>query len=233
MGITTVNNYNNSYTLSKKEVTKKEETNQTTSKSNSTEDYLSTLEKLAPSVQFRVGTSFSTAKSGKTLTIHPKILEKMQNNPEQEKETKELIKGVESMTRLVDGIKKATGGTVVYRHSYIDENGKYRSISFTKKDDKLSAKIRENTKKNTEKLMEKSKQNAAKRKAELQKTLEKKKTEKGNQKLDNKIEKMISEKMAASKDGVVYCNDKEMKNFMEIMRQQNNSTIGARVNLQV
>ncbi len=60
----------------------------------STEVYAKELAKLAPSVEFKVGNSYSTAKSGKTLTVNPQLLKKMQNNPEQAKETKELISGV-------------------------------------------------------------------------------------------------------------------------------------------
>lgn len=188
MGMGNYNNvYENKYISSKKEITQKEDVTETTdSKSENTTDYINKLAKLVPSVEFKVGYGFSTAKTGKTLTVNPKLIEKMQNNPEQEKETMEMIKGVETMTRIVDGINKATGRTVVYRHSYIDENGKYCSISFTKKEDKLNAKIREKAKKNSEKFIEKSKEKATEKKEELQKTLEKKKTD--NKK--SKVEKL-------------------------------------------
>ena len=71
--------------------TKKKETENTSettgnSKSRSTSDYVNELAKLVPSVELKVGNSFSTAKSGKTLTINPQLLEKMQNDPEKEKE---------------------------------------------------------------------------------------------------------------------------------------------------
>lgn len=62
----------------------------------STTEYANELAKLVPRLEFKVGKSFSSAKSGKTLTINPQLLEKMQNDPEQEKETKELIRDVES-----------------------------------------------------------------------------------------------------------------------------------------
>lgn len=42
----------------------------------SNSDYLSKLAKLAPSVEFRMGNTFSTAKRGKTLTINPALLKK-------------------------------------------------------------------------------------------------------------------------------------------------------------
>ncbi len=149
--------------------------------------------------------------------------------------TMELIKGVESMTKLVDGINKATGRTVVYRHSYIDENGKYCSISYTKKDDKLNAKLREKTKKNTEQLIEKSKEKITKKKEDLQKILEKKKTEKGNQKTDN-IEEFINEKIASAENGIIYMNDKDMKSIMkaaEQNKQQNSFTANTMLNLKI
>ena len=45
-----------------------------------------------------------------------------------EKEMKELIRGVESATKLLDSMHRASGWTVVYRHGYIDENGKYCKV---------------------------------------------------------------------------------------------------------
>ena len=48
-------------------------------------DYVRQLAKLVPSVEFRVGNSFSSAKTGLTLAVNPKLIEKMRNNPEQEK----------------------------------------------------------------------------------------------------------------------------------------------------
>ena len=234
MGMGNYNNvYENRYTASKKITTEKQETTQTTknNKSETTSDDAAKLAKLVPSVEFKVGNGFSTAKTGKTLTVNPKLIEKMQNDPEQEKETMELIKGVESMTRLVDGINKATGRTVVYRHGYIDENGKYCSISFTKKEDKLSAKIREENKKNTKKLMEKSKERATERKENLQKILEKNKTEKESQKT-NDVEEFINQKIANSENGIIYMNDKDMKTIMKAAAQ-NNFTTNINLNLKI
>ncbi|WP_156337609.1 hypothetical protein [Roseburia faecis] len=51
---------------------------------------MSKLEKLAPSVEFGIGNTHSSAKSGKTLTINQKLLEKMQDDPNKEKEMKEI-----------------------------------------------------------------------------------------------------------------------------------------------
>lgn len=242
--------YESTYAAQQQQATKKEETKETsvTKKNsgagNSNSDYLSMLAKLAPSVDFKVGNTYATAKSGKTLTINPKLLEQMQNDPEKEKEMKELIKGVESMTKLMDGIYKASGWKVEYRHGYIDENGKYRAVSCVRNEFmyNLSDKLREERRKNTEKFIEKSKEKAAKKKEELQEKLEEKRTEKGDEKI-SKAEKLIEEKIADSKDGVIYMDDAEFREIMEAMKEDNADTnkaktkgqpaVGANLDLQI
>ena len=184
----------------------------------SNSDYLSKLAKLAPSVEFRMGNTFATAKSGQTLTINPALLKKMQNDPEQEKETMELIKGVEMITKFMDGIYKASGRTVVFRHSYIDENGKYRAYSCVKSNDRMNKKLRGERQKNTEKLIAKIKEKAAKRKEALQVSLEKKRTQKRDKKI-SKTEKLIKEKIAASKDGRIYMDDTEFREIVEAIKK--------------
>ncbi len=200
------------------------------SKSKSTADYVNELAKLVPSVEFKVGNSYQTAQSGKTLTISPKLLEKMQNDPEQEKETKEMIKGVESMTKLMDGINKASGWTVVFRHSYIDENGKYCEIALVRNDYMLnmSDKLREERRKNSEKLLEKTKEKAAEKKEDVEEMLEEKETAKTEEETGekaeeksayDKAEQLINEKVAASKDGIIYLNDTDFRTIMEAIRE--------------
>ena len=206
--------YENIYAAQKQQDTSKTETKETAvvqQKSGGTtnnSEYLGKLAKLAPSVEFRMGNTFSTAKSGKTLTINPALLEKMQNDPEQEKETMEMIKGVELITKFMDGIYKASGKTVVFRHSYIDENGKYRAYSCVKSDDRMSKKLRAERRKNSEKFMEKIKQKSAKRRKELQETLE--------------------EKIAASKDGRIYMDDAEFRKIMEVVKGDNAEETGTK-----
>ena len=116
----------------KKKGTEKTQETAGNSKSQSTAEYANELSKLVPGVDFKVGNSFSTAKNGKTLTVNPKLLEKMQNDPETEKEMKELIKGVESAVNMLDSVMNASGWTVVFKHDYIDENGKYRQIALVR-----------------------------------------------------------------------------------------------------
>lgn len=224
MGIT--NNYSgiygNTYAASQQTV-KTEETKETAAakqgaKTNNN-DYLDQLAKLAPSVKFAVGNGFSTAKSGLTLTIDPRLLEKMQNDPEQERETMELIRGVESMTRLSESINKASGWKTEFRHGYIDENGKYRHIAVVRNEFgyKLSEKLREERRQNAEKLAEKSKEKAAQRKEE-RKASEEKRTEKQD-KEQGKAERLITEKVAASKDGMIYLNDSDFREILEAIRE--------------
>ena len=224
MAMEITNNYSIYATQSIAGNTKKKETEKTqetaeSSKSRSTTEYANELAKLVPSVDFKVGNGCSSAKSGKTLTVNPKLLEKMQNDPEQAKETKELIRGVESAMNLIDSINKARGWTVVYKHSYIDENGKYHSVGYYRNDFMLnmSDKLREERRKNSEKLLEKTKERAA----EKTEKLEEKKAEKAEDgSAYNKAEQLINEKMSASKDGTIYLDDTDMKTIIEAAQEE-------------
>lgn len=243
------NNYSSYATQSIAGNTKKKETEKTqetaeSSKSRSTTEYANELAKLVPSVDFKLGNGCSSAKSGKTLTVNPKLLEKMQNDPEQAKETKELIRGVESAMNLIDSINKASGWTVVYKHSYIDENGKYHSVGHYRNDFMLnmSDKLREERRKNSEKLLEKTKERAAEKTEKLEEKLEEKKAEKAEDgSAYNKAEQLINEKMSASKDGTIYLNDTDMKTIIEAVQEEDagkttvkdQSQVGANLDLKI
>ncbi len=264
MAITGVSNYNsvyeNTYASSRKEAAKKEETKETSSaqknaensKSKSTADYMKELAKLVPSVEFCVGNACVSDKSGKSLTVNPKLLEKMQNNPEKEMDMKGMIKGVESMSKLAESIAKATGWTIVYQHSYIDENGKYHCRMQTRNDGmlNLSDKLREERRKNSEKLMEETKEKAAEKKEALEEMLEEKKAVKPEEETGEtaedelaykKVEQLIDEKMATSKEGMLYLNDTDFRTIMEAAREdgagkttvKEQTQIGANLDLQV
>ena len=62
----------------------------------------------------------------------------MQNDPETEKEMKELIKGVEAKNKLAEKWNKMTGRTTVFRHDWIDANGQFHSFSQTIRKDELN-----------------------------------------------------------------------------------------------
>ena len=214
----------------KKETEKTQETAEN-SKSKKTAEYANELAKLVPSVDFKVGNVCSSAKSGKSLTVNPQLLEKMQNDPEKAKDMEDMIKGVESMSRLAEGMAKATGWTIVYQHSYIDENGKYHCRMQTKNDGmlKMSAKMREERKKISEKLFEKTKEKAAEKEKELSETLEEKKEVKEDsadgkieeKSTPNKAEQLLNEKLIASKDGMIYLNDTDIRTIIEAAKEDN------------
>lgn len=99
MAMEITNNYNayeNVYATQKQQTEKKQaasgkETSETAAaqknseagndKAKSVASYVKKLEKLVPSVEFRVGNACLSAQSGKSLTVNPKLLEKMQNDP--------------------------------------------------------------------------------------------------------------------------------------------------------
>lgn len=237
---------NNGVNNTKKNEAEKTQQKAESSKSESTAEYAKKLAKLVPSVEFKVGSSYATAKNGKTLTVSPALLQKMQNDPEKEKEMKELIKGVESMTRLSESLNKATGWTTVFRHSYIDENGEYRHIALIRNDFMLnmSDKLREERRKNAEKLLEKQKETASEKKEALEKMLEEKKEADAEEKTDEtsektKAEQLLEEKMAASKDGISYMDDTEFKTILEAIKEEKEekddkrAQVGANIDLQV
>ncbi len=211
MAMEITNNYSSYAAQGMAGNTKKKETEKTqktaeNSKSKKTAEYANELAKLVPSVDFKVGNVCSSAKSGKSLTVNPQLLEKMQNDPEKAKDMEDMIKGVESMSRLAESMAKATGWTIVYQHSYIDENGKYHCRMQTRNDGmlKLSDKLREERKKNSEKLLEKTKEKAAEKKEKL---------------TPNKAQQFLNEKLAASKDGMICLNDTDMRTMMEAEKE--------------
>lgn len=214
-------------------------------KVKSTAGYAKELEKLVPSVEFHVGDACVSARSGKSLTVNPILLEKMRNDPKKEKDMKDLIKGVESMSKLAESLTKASGWTIVYQHSYIDENGKYHCRTQTRNDGmlKLSDKLREERKKNSEKLLEKSKEKATDKREELHEKLEENNTEKTDNKTDGekeesgiivvkentpmeKVEQMLLEKLENSENGEIYLDDDDMQKIIEAARKQEEGQAG-------
>ena len=257
MAMEITNNYNayeNVYATQKQQTEKKQaasgkETSETVvtqknseagnDKAKSTAGYAKELEKLVPSVEFRVGNACVSAQNGKSLTVNPKLLEKMQNDPKTKKNIEDMIKGVESMSKLAESLTKASGWTIVYQHSYIDENGKYHCRMQTRNDVmlKLSDKLREERKKNSEKLLEKSKEKATENREELQEALDGNKTETEDKKTDGeqeksgiivvkenttleKVEQMLLEKLENSENGEIYLDDDNMRKIIEAAKEQ-------------
>lgn len=117
---------------------------------------------------------------------------------------------------------RANGFTTVFRHGYIDENGKYWSCSYTVKKDPANQKLRKKAQENFEKRIEKSRENTQKKKEQLSERLEEKRAEKKAEKAGKqpgRAERLISEKAAASKDGMVYWNDSDFRELLKAMRE--------------
>ncbi len=280
MAMEITNNYNayeNVYATQKQQTEKKQaasgkETSETAAaqknseagndKAKSVAGYAKELEKFVPSVEFRVGNACASAQRGKSLTVNPKLLEKMQNDPKTKKDMEDMIKGVESMSKLAESLTKASGWTIVYQHSYIDENGKYHCRMQTRNDGmlKLSDKLREERKKNSEKLLEKTKERAAEKQEELQEALEgnKTKTEENTDREQEKsgiitvkentpmekVEQMLLEKLENSENGEIYLDDDDMQKVIEAAREQEEkeavkkqgnhaNSVGANLDLQI
>ncbi len=130
--------------------------------------------------------------------------------------------------------KRMTGRTTVFRHDWIDENGKFHSFSQTKREDKLNKKLREEAQENAKKRIERSREKARENTEQLseeiaEKAGEAKESEKSEEKkvakedgtaTPNKAEKLLEEKMAASKDGTIYLNDTDMKTIIEAVQEE-------------
>lgn len=233
---------------SKASGTKKKDTEQATetansSKSKSTADYMNELAKLVPSVECKIGNTFSSAKSGKTLTINPLLLEKMQNDPEKEKEMKELIKGVESAVNMLDSVMNASGWSVVFKHDYIDENGKYRQIALVRNDFMLnmSDELREERRENEERLLEKTKEKAAEKKEEIEELLQEKREETGKKSAVDEAKQLLLEKASESGDGIIYLDHEDIQTILKAAKDGNRGiedkkekpVIGGNLDLQV
>ncbi len=271
------NVYESAYAAQKQETAKKQaasgkETSETAAaqknsragndKAKSTAGYAKELEKLVPSVELRVGNACVSTQNGKSLTVNPKLLKKMQNDPKTKKDMEDMIKGVESMSKLAESLTKASGWTIVYQHSYIDENGKYHCRMQTRNDGmlKLSDKLREERKKNSEKLLEKSKEKAAENQEKLQEASEENKTETAEKKTDGeqekpgiitvkentpmeKVEQMLLEKLENSENGEIYFDDDDMQMILDAAKDQEEQAgtkqgnhakaVGANLDLQI
>ena len=244
MAITGVGNYSsvyeNTYALSRKETAKKEETKETaatqknaeTAKSGGNEEYLKNLQKQVPYIKLQTGYGLNTSNDSKVnvVSVNPKLLEKMQNDPQAAKEYTQRLKDVESATKWVDNSEKSMGYTAVCRHGYVDENGNFSSFAVVVRKDEMNEKLRKEAQENAEERIEKSREKARENAEKLEKKAEEaKESEKSEEKkvvkedgttTPNKAEQLINEKMAASKDGTVYLNDTDMKTIIEAAQEE-------------
>ncbi len=206
----------------KKKETEKTSASQKTGNAKSTSDYLSKLQKQVPYMALEVGSGLSMARDNKvnTLAVNPKLLEKMQNDPEKAKEYTQRLKDIENAQKFVDGYMKAKGSTTKFSHWYVDENGNYSHIAYYEHDNTFYKKISEKSRENIEKHIQKTREKAAEKQKEFQEKLEEKRTDKEDEPTTpNKAEQLLDEKMAVSKDGTIYLNDTDIRTIIEATQE--------------
>lgn len=232
MSVTRVSNYSNYTAQSMAEnntanSTKKKETEKTSTATKngheeSTSDYLSKLQKQVPYMTLEVGNSLSMSRDNKvnTLVVNPKLLEKMQNNPEKAKEYTQRLKDIENAQKFVDVYMKAKGSTTKFSHWYVDENGNYSHIAYYEHDNTFYKKISEKSRENIEKHIEKTREKAGEKRKELQGEFEEKQTMKEDEETTpSKAEQLLDEKIASSKDGMIYLYDTDIKTIIGAIKE--------------
>ena len=268
MAITGVSNYNSvyesTYTLSRKEAAKKEETKETaatqksTETAKSSEEYLKNLQKQVPYIKLQTGYGLNTSNDSKVniISVSPKLLEKMRNDPQAAKEYTQRLKDVESATKWVDNFEQSMGYTAICRHGYVDENGNFSNFAVVVRKDELNEKLRkeaqenaeeriekarENARESTEQLVEKMTEKAEENEKKQENAAEKKVLKEDETTTPNKAEQLLEEKIADSKDGTIYLNGTDMRTIIEAAKEDNagkantkqQARVGANLDLQV
>ncbi len=223
-------NYSGYVAQSVADSTKKKETEKTsaatkTGNTESTSDYLSKLQKQVPYMTLEIGSGLSMARDNKvnTLAVNPKLLEKMQNDPEKAKEYTQRLKDIENAQKFVDSYMRAKGSTTKFSHWYVDENGNYSHIAYYEHDNTFYKKLSEKSRENIEKHIEKTREKTVEKQKEFQEKLEEKRTEKENEEdgpaIPGKAEQLLDEKMNSSKDGTIYLNNTDVRTIIEAARE--------------
>lgn len=218
-GVGNWNTYEGVYISQKKEPDKgkdvsdisgqKETENTEKSRETDHQNYLAKLQEKVSYLELEQGCGLSMTRDNRTsLTIHPKLLEKMQNDPEAEKKYTQTIKDIERAERTATAYYNALGGCVERTsHWYMDENGKYCHFAYTRRDDRLNKMLRAQAKENMEKRIEKTRENARKKAKELA------------EKLEEKADKKLSEKLENTENRDVILNETETGMLVETIKE--------------
>lgn len=192
-------------------------------------DYLSDLQRLTPYIRLRAGDGLNQKKDSQVnvVDVSPKLLEKMQKDPEVAKKYSQRLKDVEVAYKWADSYHKMKGNTVVCRHGYVDENGNFSNFAVIKKNDGLNEKLRKEAEENAKKQIEKTRENLKKKAEELEEKIEEKEQE-------TSVEEMIDKKLVDSEDGSIYLDDKEMQQVILKAKEENaKKETGTYLDLQV
>lgn len=146
-------------------------------KGTDNEEYLRSLQNQVPYTKLEIGSALSMQKDKRAgvITVHPKLLEKMQKDPEAAAQYTQKLKDIERAERTANAYYNSLGGVVERTsHWYVDEEGNHYHFAYTRRDDRLNKKIREETRKNTEKHIEKTREKAREKAEKLEEQLEEK-----------------------------------------------------------
>lgn len=193
------------------------------------EDYLKGLQEKLSYVELEIGWSLSMKRDRRSaITVNPKLLERMQNDPEAEKRYTQTLKDIERAEQTANAYYNATGGVVERTsHWYVDENGDYSHFAYTRRDDKLNKRLREEAKKNAETLIEKTREKARKKKAEQQEQLAERaeETKKEEEKQESRQEKW-SVNMQAPDAGTAEPAEKPLMEMSENVSRESSQRAG-------
>ncbi len=153
-------------------------------KENGNEAYLKSLQGQVPYVKLEVGSALNMQRDKRAgvITVNPKLLEKMQNDPQAAEQYTQKLKDIERAERLGNAYYNSLGGCVERTsHWYVDEEGNHYHFAYTRRDDRLNKKIREETQKNMEEHIEKTRKKAREKAEKLEEKLEEKLAEKAEE----------------------------------------------------
>lgn len=245
MAILSVNTYNavaeNAYATQKKQVLEKEKTKSTTTAKKTkinTDEYVRKLQKQVKDLSLEVGTGLNTKKDNMVgaVTINPKLLEKMQNDPKAEREYTQMLQGIQRAESIVGSYYNSIGNVVERTsHWYMDENGNLVSFGHVRIENKLDKELRKQADENAKKLIEKTREKAKEKAEELQERLDSIKEAKADKSAESKAEKILSEKFSDAVDGEIYLNETDMKPILQTIRaeeqEKTKSELGVGMNL--
>lgn len=254
MAIAGVNNYNhynntyeNSYSGKTQDAAKTEGTKESTAagtaaeKKASYEDYLRVLQRNFPGMQFQLGYGISAKNEGNKnpymLSVDPKLIEKMQSDPEAEKEYMQRIRDIKAAMDWTASYYKARGGTTYYEwvNNYIDENGKFYHSCLVIHKDEVNEKLRKKAEENAKKLIETTRENTKKKKEALKESMEfkakelydeEKKQEENVRMNSEKSDRekrawqMMDDKLEESEDGKVFLYNSDVETIIEATKER-------------
>ena len=122
-------------------------------------EYMRKLQKKVKDLSLKEGTGLNINKDNMvgTVTINPKLLEKMQNNPKAEMEYTQMLRGIQRAESIVGSYYNSIGNVVERTsHWYMDENGNLVSYGHVRIENKLDKELRKQADENAKKFIEKN-----------------------------------------------------------------------------